>query len=87
MSAYADRGDWRNAARGYKDQRDVLQVALDVARDRIAELESHGRQGETLRDAAEKLDAQAEAHGEVIHDYTDLLRVWANDVTRWKNGD
>jgi hypothetical protein len=29
---YSDRGDWRNAAHGYRDQRDVLQAQLDQAR-------------------------------------------------------
>ena len=33
MSTDADRGDWRNAARGYKDQRDVLQGHLDIVRE------------------------------------------------------
>lgn len=42
--------------------------------------------GAVLRAAADKLDAQAAAHGEAIHDYTDLLRVWADDAERWESG-
>lgn len=41
---------------------------------------------ETLKLAADKLDRQAEAHNESIVDYTDLLRVWADDNTRWGQG-
>lgn len=40
----------------------------------------------TLKAAADKLDRQAKAHGESIVDYTDLLRVWADDDTRWGQG-
>lgn len=36
--------------------------------------------------AADKLDHQAQAHRESIVDYTDLLRVWADDHKRWDGG-
>ncbi len=39
-----------------------------------------------LREAADKLDTQAKAHGQDIDGYTDLLRVWADDESRWRAG-
>lgn len=45
-----------------------------------------GNTRETLLAAADKLDRQADAHGEGVHDYTDLLRVWADDPARWIEG-
>jgi hypothetical protein len=47
---------------------------------------THADRASVLREAANKLDAQADAHGHGIHDYTDLLRVWADDVSRWEAG-
>lgn len=40
MSDHADRGDWRNAAHGYRDQRDELQRKLADARHRAARVEA-----------------------------------------------
>jgi hypothetical protein len=45
-----------------------------------------GNTSKTLIAAANKLDRQADAHGEGIHDYTDLLRAWADDQVRWIEG-
>lgn len=50
------------------------------------EAEMNHERAAVLREAADKLDAQADAHGQAIHDYTDLLRVWADDVSRWEAG-
>jgi hypothetical protein len=32
VTNYADRGDWRNAAHGYRDQRDRLQAEVERLR-------------------------------------------------------
>lgn len=49
------------------------------------EIESEIRRSLFLR-AADLLDHQAAAHKESVVDYTDLLRVWAEDSTRWEQG-
>lgn len=36
--------------------------------------------------AADKLDHQAQAHGESVVDYSDLLRIWADNHKRWETG-
>lgn len=53
---------------------------------RLAELEHAESRGKILARAADLLDEQASAHGESVSDYTDLLRVWAEDEQRWKAG-
>jgi hypothetical protein len=57
----SDRGDWRNAARGYKDQRDVLQAELDATRAVLAHRTADLDAVVAERDAALERVAELEA--------------------------
>lgn len=65
---------------------DALEAHAEIDRLR-AELRDSAKHETILHAAAAKLDAQAAAHGEGIHDYTDLLRIWASDAARWCAGE
>lgn len=64
----------------------VLALLAEVKRLRV-DLRDSAKHGTILHAAAAKLDAQAAARGEGIHDYTDLLRIWASDSARWCAGE
>lgn len=71
-------------AHGYlaRWRRDLDSEHFDAV---IAVVESEIRRSLLLR-SADLLDYQAAAHKESVVDYTDLLRVWAEDNRRWEQG-
>lgn len=79
----------RTAHGTYNDSASDLSRAGDVWErivDNVAAVvESEIRRSLLLR-SADLLDYQAAAHKESVVDYTDLLRVWAEDNKRWEQG-